>query len=118
VISAFAAGFDIAALVLFAAAATALVLYDRTVGTGFRLAAARLRMVLLGAAVFAAVNTAAVVEMVLGLRAGAETVAAPASVTVHGAVGAVLIAALAWRHARRGAERDLDAQLVRLTRGR
>jgi hypothetical protein len=116
VVSAFAAGFDIAALVLFAAVAAALMRYDRVAGTGYRLAAARARMVVLGAAVFAAVNSAAVVEMLLALRTGAGAVDAPPSALAHGATAAMVVGALAWHHARRDAERAFDAQLVRLTR--
>jgi hypothetical protein len=114
--SAFAVGFDIAALVLFAAVAGALFVYDRVVGADFRVLLARFRLVLTGAAVFAAVNVAAALELVLALWAGAGTPAeVPPSVPVHGAMAAVAGAALAWWQARRGAERTFDAQLVRLT---
>lgn len=114
-VSAFAAGFDIAALVLFGGVAAMLIRHDRVAGTGYRLASARLRMALLGAAAFAAVNGAAVVELLTELRAGTPVPSVPPSVTVHGATAAVAAAALVWWHARRGAERAFDAQLVRLT---
>jgi hypothetical protein len=117
VISAFAAGFDIAALVLAAVLAAALIRHDRVIGTGFRLAVTRVRMVAFGATVFAVVNAAAVVEMLLALRYGVAGLAAPPSVLAHGATAAIVGGALAWRHARRGAERAFDAQLVRLARG-
>jgi cytochrome bd-type quinol oxidase subunit 2 len=115
VISAFAAGFDIAAVLLAAATGLAFLLYDRNVGMRFRLAQAQVRLVLLGGAVFALVNGAAVVELLSEIGAGGGAAPAASVPVVQGAVAAVLAAALVWRRARRGAERDFDAELARLT---
>jgi hypothetical protein len=117
VISAFAAGFDLAAVVVFAAVAAALGLYDRLVGVRFRLAHAQARLVLVGATAFAVVNTAAVVELILALRAepGHLDPARAETLMLQGAAAAAVAALLGWRHARRGAERAFDTQLVQLT---
>lgn len=114
VISAFAIGFDIAAVVLFAAAAGLFVLYERVAGAGFRLARAQARLIVVAAATFTVVNAVAVAELLVdvgsGHRAGGD--GAPMA---QGSGAAVIAAVLAWRYARREAERAFDAHLVRLT---
>jgi hypothetical protein len=115
VLSAFAIGFDIAAVVLFGAAACLFTLHERIAGTRFRLARAQARLVVVAATVFAVVNGAAVAELLVEIGSGHRIAAGAGTPVLPGSGAAVLAAVLAWRYARWDAERAFDAQLVRLT---
>lgn len=114
-ISAFAIGFDLAAVLLFGAAACGFVLYERRAGVRFRLARAQSRLIVVAGVVFAVVNAAAVADLLVEVAAGARTTGGTGTPMLPGSAAAVLAAVLAWRYARREAERTFDAQLVRLT---
>jgi hypothetical protein len=115
VISAFAIGFDVAAVLLFAAAACGFAVHRRVAGARFRVARAQTRLIVVAGTIFALVNAAAVVELLAEVGSGGHTSEATSPPLLPGSVAAVLAAVLAWRHARREAERMFDAQLVRLT---
>jgi hypothetical protein len=115
VISAFAIGFDIAAVLLFAAAACGFALYERVVGAPFRVAQAQTHLILAGGTMFALVNAAAVAELLVEVGSGGHVPGGAGMPVLPGSVTAVVAAVLAWRYARREADRRFDAQLVRLT---
>jgi hypothetical protein len=114
-ISGFAVGFDIAAVLLFAAAACGFTLYERAAGTRFRVALAQTRLIVVTAAMFALVNGAAVAALLVEVASGGRSPAGTDAPMLPGSAAALLVAVLAWRHARREAERRFDDQLVRLT---
>jgi hypothetical protein len=115
VISAFAIGFDIAAVLLFAAAACGFTVYRRVAGARFRVARAQDRLVVVAGTVFALVNAAAVAELLVEVGSGGGLSGSADQPMLPGSAAAVLAAVLAWRHARREAERVFEAHLVRLS---
>jgi hypothetical protein len=115
VISAFAIGFDIAAVLLFAVAACGFALYERVAGARFRVAQAQTRLIVVAGTIFALVNAAAVAELLVGVGSGARVAGGPGTPVLPGSAAAVVASVLAWRYARREADRAFDAQLVRLS---